>query len=147
MPKHQRAMVHRLAVKVGLRTSSTGKEPARFIVITKPSGLPNRPPEVIKQLLWNATRPSGRRDGWGKSGAGPTGDKFKDKGKQKSGASQWAMPGEIVGASAPEIGAGNLGHALLTKMGWTAGKALGSGEGGILKPVEQVVRPTRFGLG
>jgi hypothetical protein len=56
--------------------------------------------------------------------------------------------GEIVGGSVPEIGQTNKGRAMLEKMGWTRGMALGSEDNkGILEPVAQVVKRSKAGLG
>ncbi len=56
--------------------------------------------------------------------------------------------GEIAGASIPELGQENKGHAMLEKMGWTKGMALGATENkGILQPVVQVVKRSKAGLG
>lgn len=58
------------------------------------------------------------------------------------------MEGDVVGASAPEIGVGNRGRAMLEKMGWSTGTALGaSNNKGILQPVAHVVKNSRTGLG
>ena len=56
--------------------------------------------------------------------------------------------GEIVGASAPELGQENKGRAMLEKMGWSKGMALGAFQNqGILEPVAQVVKLSKAGLG
>ena len=56
--------------------------------------------------------------------------------------------GEVVGSSAPELGMDNRGRAMLEKMGWSNGTALGAlNNKGILKPVQQVVKSTKAGLG
>ncbi|KAK4694908.1 hypothetical protein P7C71_g2748, partial [Lecanoromycetidae sp. Uapishka_2] len=57
--------------------------------------------------------------------------------------------GEIVGATAPELGQENRGRAMLEKMGWSTGKALGAlnNDRGIVQPVSQVVKTTKAGLG
>jgi hypothetical protein len=56
--------------------------------------------------------------------------------------------GDVVGAAAPEIGAGNKGRAMLEKMGWSSGTALGAlNNKGILQPVAHVVKNTKAGLG
>ncbi|KAK3941149.1 hypothetical protein QBC46DRAFT_383338 [Diplogelasinospora grovesii] len=56
--------------------------------------------------------------------------------------------GEVVGASVPELGQANRGHAMLEKMGWTKGMALGAEDNkGILEPVRQVVKRSKAGLG
>ncbi|QSZ31299.1 hypothetical protein DSL72_000862 [Monilinia vaccinii-corymbosi] len=56
--------------------------------------------------------------------------------------------GDVVGASAPELGVENRGRAMLEKMGWSAGTALGALDNkGILQPVAHVVKTTKAGLG
>ncbi|KAK4229293.1 hypothetical protein QBC38DRAFT_473083 [Podospora fimiseda] len=56
--------------------------------------------------------------------------------------------GEVVGASAPELGQENKGRAMLEKMGWSKGMGLGAVENkGILEPVAQVVKKSKAGLG
>jgi hypothetical protein len=57
------------------------------------------------------------------------------------------VDGDVVGASAPEIGAENKGRAMLEKMGWSTGTALGALNKGILQPVTHVVKNTKAGLG
>lgn len=55
--------------------------------------------------------------------------------------------GETVGANAPEIGPENRGHALLAKMGWSKGMALGAVDNkGILQPIPHTVKMTKAGL-
>ena len=56
--------------------------------------------------------------------------------------------GEIVGATAPELTADNVGNQLMRKLGWTPGEALGAHDNkGILHPVTHVVKTTKAGLG
>lgn len=56
--------------------------------------------------------------------------------------------GEIVGATAPELGQDNKGRAMLEKMGWSTGTALGAlNNKGIMNPVTHVVKTTKAGLG
>lgn len=56
--------------------------------------------------------------------------------------------GEVVGASAPELGQDNKGRAMLEKMGWSRGMALGAMDNkGILQPVAHVVKRSKAGLG
>lgn len=58
------------------------------------------------------------------------------------------IDGEIVGASAPEIGIENRGRMMLEKMGWTNGSTLGAPNSkGILHPVMHVVKTNKAGLG
>ncbi|SPQ25898.1 dbb7f978-f873-4c6f-9281-4b015e99a38f [Thermothielavioides terrestris] len=56
--------------------------------------------------------------------------------------------GEVVGASVPELGQDNKGRAMLEKMGWSKGMALGALDNkGILEPVAQVMKRSKAGLG
>ena len=55
--------------------------------------------------------------------------------------------GETVGANAPELGPENKGHALMMKMGWAKGDALGAGDNkGILQPIPHTVKTNKAGL-
>ncbi|KAI0881009.1 uncharacterized protein GGS22DRAFT_174029 [Annulohypoxylon maeteangense] len=56
--------------------------------------------------------------------------------------------GDIVGQHAVELGVENRGRAMLEKMGWSKGMALGTGENkGIMVPITHVVKKTKAGLG
>ncbi|XXH01156.1 hypothetical protein Hte_007509 [Hypoxylon texense] len=56
--------------------------------------------------------------------------------------------GDVVGQHAAELGVENKGRAMLEKMGWSKGMALGSGENkGIMVPITHVVKKTKAGLG
>ncbi|GJC87324.1 protein SQS1 [Colletotrichum liriopes] len=56
--------------------------------------------------------------------------------------------GEVVGGSAPELGQENKGRAMLEKMGWSSGTALGAlNNKGIMQPVAHVVKRSKAGLG
>ena len=56
--------------------------------------------------------------------------------------------GEVVGATAPELGAENRGRAMLERMGWSSGTALGALDNkGLLLPLSHIVKKTRTGLG
>lgn len=58
------------------------------------------------------------------------------------------LEGEIVGAAAPELGIGNRGRAMLEKMGWSCGTALGAEDNkGILQPVSLTMKRSKAGLG
>ena len=65
-----------------------------------------------------------------------------------AGAAVTYRDGEIVGATAPELGLDNRGRAMLEKMGWSTGTALGAlNNKGIMQPVVHVVKTTKAGLG
>ncbi|KAL5113146.1 squalene synthetase-like protein, partial [Pleosporales sp. CAS-2024a] len=55
--------------------------------------------------------------------------------------------GDKVGANAPELGPENRGHALMMKMGWSKGMALGTEDNqGILQPIAHTVKTNKAGL-
>ncbi|KAI6769477.1 hypothetical protein HG531_010581 [Fusarium graminearum] len=82
-------------------------------------------------------------------------DKKGKKGKRlppvRGGASVAAatyQDGEVVGGSAPELGIENRGRAMLEKMGWSMGTALGASDNkGIMQPVTQTMKRSKAGLG
>ena len=55
--------------------------------------------------------------------------------------------GQVVGSNAPQVGESNVGHILLSKMGWTPGQSLGKDGQGIAQPISAVMRDKRRGLG
>lgn len=58
------------------------------------------------------------------------------------------MNGEVVGASAPEIGSENKGRAMLERMGWSSGMGIGAiGNKGGIDVIKHVVKTTKAGLG
>lgn len=59
----------------------------------------------------------------------------------------WNKEGDIVGASAPELGVENKGRAMLENMGWSAGMSLGAENTGILNPVSVVIKLGTSGIG
>ncbi|KAJ5910275.1 hypothetical protein N7504_004918 [Penicillium tannophilum] len=146
MTKHRRKTIHELANKVNLKSQSRGNGLTRFPILLKTSHTPKHTRKTIPQfdnLL--SGRKLNRRlyQSWGPDASRPS----KAKRSGGSGAVSY-MDGDVVGASAPEIGAGNRGRAMLEKMGWSSGTALGaSNNKGILQPVTQVVKNSRAGLG
>ncbi|KAI2464492.1 hypothetical protein F4781DRAFT_69097 [Annulohypoxylon bovei var. microspora] len=69
-------------------------------------------------------------------------------GKSRFKSSLTYRDGDIVGQNAAELGAENRGRAMLEKMGWSKGMALGTGENkGIMVPITHVVKKTKAGLG
>jgi len=56
--------------------------------------------------------------------------------------------GEVVGQHASELGIDNKGRAMLEKMGWSKGMALGTDDNrGIIVPITHVVKKGKAGLG
>lgn len=67
----------------------------------------------------------GKSSGGGKSGGA--------KGPGDRGSSTRAREGDLVGEGAAQIGQENIGHKLLSKMGWAAGDRIGR-TGGLEAP-------------
>lgn len=145
MTKQRRKLIHELANALNLKSQSRGHGLSRFPVLNKTARTPRYTPKTISnvdELL--SGRKFNRRlfKSWGTEVP-----KFPQAKRGKSGAASY-MDGDVVGASAPEIGAENRGRAMLEKMGWSTGTALGAADNkGILQPVAQVVKNSRAGLG
>lgn len=157
MDSSTRAAVHRLAKALRLKSHSEGKEGqglGRHPVLTKG---PNTPRYTI-DTVWEIDALMNTRKFFPKHGTGS----YKSSGAARalpgaararrggggmaSGATY--MNGEVVGASAPEIGSDNKGRAMLEKMGWTSGMGIGAvGNKGGLEAIKHVVRTTKAGLG
>jgi hypothetical protein len=144
MTKHRRMLVHDMAHVLRLTSKSRGKGSLRFPVLSKTTRTPKYTPKTITKLDRVLSREKfGHRalKAWDNTGARPN--------KAKAGQGNVSyMDGDVVGASAPEIGAENIGRAMLEKMGWSRGTALGATHNkGILLPVSHVVKNSKAGLG
>lgn len=144
MDKGDRKVVHEFANAFNLKSKSAGSGNKRFPVLYRTSRT-----SIFAEHTFNAVearitrRFLPRRDvGGKKSGAHRAG-----RGGFNSAAVSY-RDGDIVGGSAPELGAENKGRAILEKMGWSSGTALGAHNNkGILQPVSHVVKTTKAGLG
>lgn len=146
MAKQQRKLVHELANMLCLTSQSRGKGTNRFPIMNKTSRTPGFTQQTIPQLeriLSNGKYVQRGSKSWDHKATKPAKAR-----RGRPDASATYMDGEVVGASAPEIGAGNRGRAMLEKMGWSIGTPLGaSNNKGILQPVAHVVKNSRAGLG
>ncbi|KAJ5118522.1 hypothetical protein N7448_010229 [Penicillium atrosanguineum] len=146
MTKNHRKTIHELANTLNLKSQSRGNGPARFPILVKTQRTPTYTRKTISRVdnLLSGRKLNRRLfHSWGSDGSKPT----KSKRGAVGGAVSY-MEGDVVGASAPEIGVENRGRAMLEKMGWSSGTALGaSNNKGILQPVAQVVKNSRAGLG
>ncbi|KAJ5710727.1 hypothetical protein N7488_004883 [Penicillium malachiteum] len=148
MTKHRRKTIHEMVGKVPLKSQSRGNGPSRFPVLIKTSRTPQYTRKTISQFdnLFSSKKFNRRIfQSWGP-------DTHKTVKPKRGGGGVTAgvsyMDGDVVGGSAPEIGAGNKGRAMLEKMGWSSGTALGAmNNKGILQPVTHVVKNSRTGLG
>lgn len=132
-----------------LKSQSRGNGPSRFPMLLKTSRTPVYTRKTISKVddLLSGKKLNRRLfQSWGADAS-----KYSKPVKVKRGAVGGAvsyMDGDVVGGTAPEIGAGNRGRAMLEKMGWSSGTALGAvNNKGILLPVAHVVKNSRTGLG
>jgi len=144
MDNHARKVIHELASKFNIKSKSTGSGDQRRPMLYRTFRTAKFADETFdiaiarvgrKHFSRNDTavraavqRQSARR------GGGHAGVAYRD--------------GEVVGGSAPELGQENKGRAMLERMGWSSGTALGALDNkGILQPVVHVVKRSKAGLG
>jgi len=147
MDKADRKVVHELASAFNLKSKSAGSGMKRFPILhrtSRTSVYVERNFNAIEERLSRRFLPrmsvNGKRAGGGTKRAGGGGGFHS--------AAVSYRDGDIVGGSAPELGAENRGRAMLEKMGWSSGTALGAlNNKGILQPVSHVVKTTKAGLG
>jgi hypothetical protein len=136
MEAHRRSVVHQIVNKLGVNSKSRGSGAQRFTVLSKTL----RTKEVEDSYFDALVKKKGFRARFQSATTrkgGPIGTKFGTTYKD----------GEVVGASAPELGPENKGRALLEKMGWTKGTALGALDNkGILQPIAHTVKTGKAGL-
>ncbi len=146
MDKTDRRVVHELANAFYLKSKSAGTGNKRFPVLyrtTRTMPFAERTFDAVEARLTRRFLP--RMDVSGKkSGV----SKRTGRGRGLNSAAVSYRDGDIVGGSAPELGVENKGRAILEKMGWSTGTALGAlNNKGILQPVSHVVKTTKAGLG
>jgi len=162
MPKPLRRKVHLLCNHYNLRSQSVGSGKRRFPVLIKTdrTRMPVNPMNVnrllqqseneIKSSLQQILQSQGRGNRNAPGGPPPSSkfNKGKARGGGGGGGGSMAAPhGTIVGAEASAISTENLGHRMLSKMGWSPGVGLGASGEGITQPIEAVMRAKRRGLG
>lgn len=143
MDKHARKTLHELANRFNIKSMSSGSGDQRRPVLYRTKTTLKYGEAYFEKATLRGGRKffprldakqgmASQRLGAGKGGHG--GVMYRD--------------GDVVGGSAPELGEGNKGRAMLQKMGWSTGMALGASDNkGILQPVAHVVRRTKAGLG
>ncbi|OOF98471.1 hypothetical protein ASPCADRAFT_204138, partial [Aspergillus carbonarius ITEM 5010] len=144
MSKQHRKLVHELANALSLSSQSRGKGSSRFPIVHKTS----RTPAYTHKTIFQVDRIlSKRHSQHGLKSRDMKSSKSSRPRRGRPDASVSYMDGDVVGGSAPEIGAGNKGRAMLEKMGWSTGTPLGATNNkGILLPVAHVVKNSRAGL-
>ncbi|GAB7337383.1 hypothetical protein MBLNU457_g2730t1 [Dothideomycetes sp. NU457] len=150
MDKTARKVLHHVAQRFNLKSSSRGAGKKRFTVFTK-----TQRTLEWDESLWGSfasgndraflpnMRTSGKRGGQLKS-------KRAGGGGGGGSAAVTYRHGEVVGGMAPEIAENNFGRRLMEKMGWSKGMALGNQEnveGRLLEPVAARIKSGRGGLG
>jgi hypothetical protein len=146
MDNDARKVIHELANELKIKSKSTGSGDQRRPILYRTK----HTMKYAEARFQEATARIGRRKYFTRidkrTGAVP---KRKTASGGRSGNSAVTYrDGEVVGASAPELGEDNKGRAMLEKMGWTKGMALGTLDNqGILQPVRHVVKRTKAGLG
>lgn len=143
MPKDERKVVHEMANLIKLRSKSVGNGSQRFITLYRTARTPTSASHAFRYIESNHMLE-------GLSALSQKKKKNLIKNSTKTPSKKETMSyqdGDIVGASAPELAANNRGRAILEKMGWSSGTALGADDNkGRLQPVAQVFRTTRAGL-
>ncbi len=146
MDKADRKIVHELANAFNLKSKSAGNGINRFPILYKTSrtrAFNNGAFDAANARISRGFFP--RMDVGGRKGA--SSKRTGDSGGFNKGAVTY-RDGDVVGGSAPELGVENRGRAMLEKMGWSSGTALGAlNNKGILQPVPHVVKQGKAGLG
>jgi hypothetical protein len=144
MDKHARKVIHDLANKFNIKSKSVGNGDSRRPTLHRTKRTQQYSAASFDQALNRITRRYfPRLDGGRGKGA------LRTIGSGRGNvAAATIQDGEIVGAAAPELGVENRGRAMLEKMGWSQGTALGASDNkGILQPVSQAMKRSKAGLG
>lgn len=148
MDKADRKVVHEIANAFNLKSKSAGSGSTRFPILyrtSRTSAYVERTFAAVEARLTRRFLPrmdvGSKRSTPKRSGRAIGGGGFNN-------AAVSYRDGDIVGGSAPELGVDNKGRAMLEKMGWSTGTALGAlNNKGILQPVSHIVKTTKAGLG
>ena len=143
MDKADRKFVHEIANAFNLKSKSVGGGSNRFPVLYRTA-------RTSKYSDWafDAVEARSDRRFLPRTSVKGEGSRARGGGGGGAGAGVSYRDGDIVGGSAPELGAENKGRTMLEKMGWSSGTALGAlNNKGILQPVSHVVKTTKAGLG
>ena len=146
-----RKRVHEIANVFNLKSKSVGGGTSRFPTLYKTARTTDYDEDALSsiEVRMNSRRFMYRPDKHGAKGStrgATTARRGRGGGFGSTGVSY--RDGEVVGATAPEIGLDNRGRTMLEKMGWSTGTALGAlNNKGIMQPVTHVVKTTKAGLG
>ncbi|KAL1848295.1 squalene synthetase-like protein [Diaporthe australafricana] len=150
MDASARKIIHELANKFSIKSKSAGHGETRRPSLYRTKRTIGYSEPFFEQVFARAGRRYfPRLDLKGKAPRGGGGG--GGTGRSGRGVSHGAFTlkdGEVVGGGAPELDQANKGRAMLEKMGWSTGMALGSQDNkGILQPLASVVKRTKAGLG
>ncbi|RSL61481.1 hypothetical protein CEP54_006258 [Fusarium duplospermum] len=144
MDNHARKMIHELANKFKIKSKSTGKGDQRRPTLYRTGRTLPYVTVTFDQAINRVNRryfPRLDMKGKKSNRLPPV------RGGARVAAATY-QDGEIVGGSAPELGVENRGRAMLEKMGWSSGTALGAmNNKGILQPVTHAMKRSKAGLG
>ncbi|KAI5857278.1 hypothetical protein GGS23DRAFT_388788 [Durotheca rogersii] len=144
--KVARKTIHSLANRFSIKSQSAGQGNRRYPVLYRSNAT-----VPFDQVMFDRTfRRIGRT--WfprnDVSGTRISKQPQVQDGKSRLGRSLTCQDGDVVGQHAAEISAENKGRAMLEKMGWSKGMALGSDENkGIMVPITHVIKKNKAGLG
>lgn len=142
MDKHARKVVHDLANKFNIKSKSTGNKDTRRPTLYRTARTLEFTDKTFQQAISRVHRrhfPRMDQRHRGQNAPHPRSTNVAEVSYRE---------GEVVGGEAPELGSGNRGRAMLEKMGWSSGTALGAMDNkGILQPVSQTMKKSKAGLG
>ncbi|KAL8785947.1 MAG: hypothetical protein Q9213_003096 [Squamulea squamosa] len=152
MSHRDRKIVHEMAHLLKLKSQSNGEGKSRYPSLYKTARTSEFNEDTMSTIMTqlNSKRflPRVRKDRDNKGSGKAAAVKRGRGGNAGKTAGVTYMDGEVVGAAAPEIGIENRGRAMLEKMGWSKGTALGAmNNKGMLMPVTHIVKTTKAGLG
>ncbi|KAJ0339146.1 hypothetical protein COL154_010154 [Colletotrichum chrysophilum] len=146
MDNHARKVIHELASKFNIKSKSTGSGDQRRPMLHRTLRTAKFAEEVFDAAIARVGRKYFPRNDTTLRAAVQKQSARRGRGGGHAGVIY--RDGEVVGGSAPELGQENKGRAMLEKMGWSSGTALGAlNNKGILQPVAHIVKRSKAGLG
>ncbi|KAG9192398.1 hypothetical protein G6011_11132 [Alternaria panax] len=150
MEAYRRATVHQAASFFNLSSRSRGDGMDRFTILSKTTRTRTYTDDEFDIAIAKKGFEKRLKGPLYSQGGGRPGKFSTVKHKQDGARSRPQLgykDGETVGANAPELGPESKGHALMMKMGWSKGEALGTAENkGILAPIPHTVKTSKAGL-
>jgi len=144
MEKFSRKRVHELATCYQLKSQSKGKGRGRFPILIKTSysSVEVTDPRKVGRIIGASTNGEFYKAKYAK------GPKLRMPGSagRSGGVGLRHMDGDTVGGEASAIGQDNIGHRLLSKMGWSEGDRIGM-SGGLDAPIVAIIKNSKTGLG